>query len=196
MNGDYFSTLIFATALSGPSSPGWGALAGVFLGWLLKVIGDHFMENSRRKDALASRREVRLDTLRARRIESERANLLSLQPMVTDFMRAGSLCSRAPRSLSAHQLVGEDFERHLEAMRLQASFMLPVRSRLHDRKIAEMLGRLAAAGMNAVQQIDFEDSATSWKSVSPVGRELQEEIGSAIRMLEDEQVQLASIDPE
>ena len=177
-------------AATGGGNSGWGALLGVILGWLLKTASDYFMEKRRRLDAAEGRREQRADALRSRRIESERANLLALQPQVQDFLRAGALCSRAPRGLRGHSLVGLEFEVHLESMRVQAAAILPVRARLHDRDIATKLMQLTRVGMQAVHQLDVDDSIRCWDDVIQIGRDTHESIGDAIRMLEDDQVQL------
>lgn len=180
-------------AATGGSNSGWGALLGVVLGWLLKTLTDYFMEKRRRQDAASGRREQRFDALRNRRIESERANLLALQPLVQDFLRAGALCSRAPRELHERSLTGLEFDAHLEGMRVQSAAILPVRARLHDRQIAALLAQLTRAGMQAVQQVEVKDSIRFWDDVIQIGRDVQESIGVAIRTLEDEQVQLGGI---
>lgn len=169
----------------------WGALLGVALGWALKAVSDFLLERRRRRDAAEARREQRFDALRSRRIEAERANLLALQPMVTDFMVAGALCSRASRRpLDSGELVGEEFESKREAMRVQAATMMAIRARLHDRDIAELAGRLTTGGMHAVQQAHASDSAYYWDQFIPIARELHNDVGAAIRRLEDESIQL------
>ncbi|QNG72801.1 hypothetical protein EIELFIGP_01609 [Stenotrophomonas maltophilia] len=191
--------LMFGAASTAGSPPGasggiaWGALFGVALGWALKAISDFLLERRRRRDAAEARREQRFDALRSRRIEAERANLLALQPMVTDFMVAGALCSRAHRRLSdSGDLVGEEFEAKREAMRVQAASMMAIRARLHDREIAELAGRLTTGGLHAVHQVLAADSTAYWDEFIPIARDLHNEVGAAIRRLEDESIQLVA----
>lgn len=191
--------LLFVAASTGGGSPGvsggiaWGALLGVALGWALKAISDLLMERQRRRDAADARREKRFDELRSRRIEAERANLLALQPMITDFMVAGALCSRAPRRPSdSGDLRGEEFEAQREAMRVQAAAMMAIRARLHDREISELAGRLTTGGLHAVQQAFASDSTAYWEAFIPIAKDLHNEVGAAIRRLEDESIQLVA----
>ncbi|WP_329765979.1 hypothetical protein [Stenotrophomonas geniculata] len=191
--------LLFGAASAAGSAAGasggiaWGALIGVALGWALKAVSDFLMERQRRRDAADARREQRFDALRSRRIEAERANLLALQPMVTDFMVAGALCSRAPRRLSDRgDLVGEEFEAQREAMRVQGASMLAILARLHDRGIAELAGRLTTGGLQAVQQPHVAESTAYWNEFIPIARDLHNDVGAAIRRLEDESIQLVA----
>ncbi|MDH0185886.1 hypothetical protein N7676_00300 [Stenotrophomonas sp. GD03993] len=191
--------LIISAASTAGNPPGvsggvaWGALVGVVLGWALKAVSDFLLERQRRRDAADARREKRFDELRSRRIEAERSNLLALQPMVTDFMVAGAICSRAPRCPSdGGDLVGEEFEEKREAMRAQAAAMMAIRARLHDREIAELAGRLTAGGLHAVQQAFTSDSTTYWETFIPIARDLHNEVGAAIRRLEDESIQIVA----
>jgi len=176
-----------------PSGVAWGTLLGIVVGWVLKTAADVFMENRRRREAAEARREHRFDTLRGRRIEAERTNLLAVQPMVTDFMLAGAYCSRSTRHVTDKgEFTGEGFEVHREAMRVQSAAIMPIRARLHDREIANLLGRLTLSGMNAIHQPDVDESIQRWEDIIPLARDAHNEIGAAIRRLEDESIQLGT----
>ncbi|WP_368865205.1 hypothetical protein [Stenotrophomonas maltophilia] len=180
-------------AAAPPGGVAWGALLGIVIGWILKTATDVFMEHRRRREAAEARREQRFDALRSRRIEAERANLLALQPMVTDFMLAGAYCSRAPRHVTDQgDLVGAEFEDQREAMRLQSAAMMSIRARLHDREIAVLLGRLTLGGLQAVQQPHPTESVAYWEGIIPMAQEAHNVIGAAIRRLEDESIQLVA----
>ncbi|QZN81655.1 hypothetical protein K5K93_04260 [Stenotrophomonas sp. DR822] len=79
------ATVKAAPAASAAASAGddWKWLvpvATLILGFGLKWLQDHLTEKGRRRHAKELRREQRYDALRMRRIDAERANLISVQP--------------------------------------------------------------------------------------------------------------------
>lgn len=85
--------LFVATARAVPAAAGYDwkwmvPVATLILGFGLKWLQDHVTEKGRRHHDRVLRREQRFDLLRSRRIDAERANLLALQPLVLQLMRA------------------------------------------------------------------------------------------------------------
>ncbi|MCR8714781.1 hypothetical protein [Stenotrophomonas indicatrix] len=87
----FLATVKAAPAATAAASAGddWKWLVPVItllLGFGLKWLQDHLTEKGRRKHDHELRREQRYDALRMRRLEAERANLLTLQPLVVAFV--------------------------------------------------------------------------------------------------------------
>ncbi|KZE52989.1 hypothetical protein J3A72_003136 [Stenotrophomonas sp. PvP093] len=92
----FLATVKAAPAASAAASAGddWKWLvpvATLILGFGLKRFQDHLTEKGRRRHAKELRREQRYDALRMRRIDAERANLISVQPLLLKLMRTAAV---------------------------------------------------------------------------------------------------------
>lgn len=180
-NGDDWKWLVPVTTL--------------ILGFGLKWLQDHFTEKGRRKHEKELRREQRFDLLRSRRIDAERANLLALQPLVLQLMRAAVVGYM--EDLRSYQDQGR---RHWGRSRLSAeadeSFrranadLVPLRARIHTTEVSSRLNTLVAL-LSGLATVKTEAEATQiWATGGLMHDELQQLIGKQIRLLEDENQQL------
>jgi len=170
-------------------------VATLILGFGLKWIQDYVTEKGRRRHEKELRREQRFDLLRSRRIDAERANLLALQPLVLQLMRAAAVGYMEDlRSYQDHE------KRHWGRNRLSAETdesirrtradLLPFSSRLHTAEVAGRLNALTEL-LWRLATVDTEAEATQiWATGGLMHDELQELIGKEIRSLEDENQQL------
>lgn len=170
-------------------------VATLILGFGLKWLQDHVTERGRRNHEKALRREQRFDLLRSRRIDAERANLLALQPLVGNLMRAVAVgyledlrCYRASgmKSWGDNQIPAEA----AEAIRRANADLVPLRARLHTHAVSIALNALVEK-LSGLVLVKSEREATGiWMSGGAMCDELQELIGNHIRLLEDENQQL------
>lgn len=196
----FLATAKAAPAITAGASAGddWKWLvpvATLILGFGLKWLQDHITEKGRRRHEKELRREQRFDLLRNRRIDAERANLLALQPLVLQLMRAAAVGYMEDlRSYQDHE------NRHWGRNRLSAAAdesirqanadLVPLRGRIHT---AEVSGRLNALIdlLWRLAKVDTEAEATQiWATGGLMHDELQALIGKQIRLLEDENQQL------
>ncbi|MFG6068816.1 hypothetical protein ACEU0B_001973 [Stenotrophomonas indicatrix] len=197
MLGAFFlATAKAAPAITGAASAGeeWKWLvpvATLILGFALKWLQDYVTEKGRRNHEKELRREQRYDLLRSRRIDAERANLLALQPLVGNLMRAVAVgyledlrCYRAQRGKSwgDNRLPLEADE----AIRRANADVLPLRARVHTRDVSIALNKLVDL-LSGLVYVKSESEATEiWRAGGAMHNELQVLIGKHIKALEDE----------
>nr|MBH1517169.1 hypothetical protein [Stenotrophomonas maltophilia] len=180
----------------------------LLLGFLLKAGFDYFMEGDREERQKRLRKEQRFDAIRMRRLDSERENLLALQPLIVAYIRAAknvySLKVHPTRKL--RHLIGvgpipsneellDDAEaaaRELglaeEEMWLAAASVAPVRSRLHSTEVVAAVDLL----LNVVEEkvAGAHKSQWRWEDVDGPLNAVHGLIGTAIKQLEGENQQL------
>lgn len=186
---------IIATASAGADWKWLVPVATLILGFGLKWLQDHFTEKGRRHHDKVLRREQRFDLLRSRRIDAERANLLALQPLVLQLMRAAVVGYM--EDLRSYQDQGR---RHWGRSRLSAEAdeslrranadLVPLRARIHTTEVSSRLNTLVGL-LSGLATVKTEAEATQiWATGGLMHDELQELIGKQIRLLEDENQQL------
>lgn len=165
------------------------------LGFGLKWFQDYLTEKARRRHDKALRREQRFDLLRTRRIDAERANLLALQPLVGNLMRAvavGYLEDLRCYRLSGQRNWGDNRipDEAAEAIRRANADLVPLRARVHTHEVSVALDSLVDT-LATLPFVTSESEATAiWRSGGVMSNELQQLIGHHIRALEDENQQL------
>lgn len=198
--------LFVATAKAAPAATAaanngddWKWLVPVItliVGFGLKWVQDYLTEKGRRKHDKDLRSEQRFDALRMRRLEAERANLLVLQPMVTNLVRKCSQCHtarvQAVSSYEAPNWKGARIPADLdEGLRKALADLVPVKARLHSHDVANLLDDVVADVVEAsAPRTEEQDAADLWFGLSDKHDQLQELIGGRIKALEDENQQL------
>ncbi|WP_445979099.1 hypothetical protein [Stenotrophomonas muris] len=168
----------------------------LILGFVLKWFQDYLTEKGRRRHDKELRREQRYDVLRMRRLEAERANLLTLQPMVTHLVRQCSLC-HMERVLAASSPDSSGWEKSRISKDLNEDFrkaladLVPLRARLHSSDVSTLLDALISDVVETQSVRTGQEQAEEiWFGLSDKYEELQKLIGNHIRALEDENQQL------
>ena len=192
----YLATAKAAPATTAAASAGddWKWLvpvATLILGFGLKWIQDYLTEKGRRNHEKELRREQRFDLMRNRRIEAERANLLALQPLVGNLMRAVAVgyledyrCYRAEggKNWGNNRLPPEADE----AIRRANADLVPLRARVHTRSVSTALNELVDL-LSGLVLVKSEREATEiWRTGGALHYELEELVGKHIKALEDE----------
>lgn len=168
-------------------------VATLILGFGLKWLQDHLTEKGRRRHERDLRREQRYDALRMRRLEAERGNLLTMQPLAVGLLRAGRRLSmaRSKAVVGNEHLsdVGVDPDLEAEPGRL-ASELLQIRARLHTAKVVGQFDEFLGAFWKALDAETDSQAIGRWEVANETYRFLAEAIGSTIKALEDENQQL------
>lgn len=164
-------------------------VATLILGFVLKWLQDHFTEKSRRRHDQALRRDERRDSLRLRKHDAERENLLALQPLVVDLLAAGRALRSFRRSVERIFASGAAKEQELRAaVRKVSSKVLPIRARLRSVEASEALDELVDRLWESVHSETKDDAEIErlWKAVEDTHGPTQSAIGCAIKALDDE----------
>lgn len=196
--------LFLATAKAAPATTAVSAgndwkwlvpVATLILGFALKWLQDYVTEKGRRRHEKELRREQRFDLLRSRRIDAERANLLALQPLVLQLMRA-AVVGYMEDLRSYQNQGGQHWGRSRLSAEADESFrranadLVPLRARIHTSEVSSTLNTLVAL-LSGLATVKTEAEATQiWMTGGLMHDELQELIGKQIRLLEDENQQL------
>ncbi|WP_312226210.1 hypothetical protein [Stutzerimonas nitrititolerans] len=192
----FLATAKAAPAATASASAGYDwkwlvPVATLILGFGLKWLQDYVTEKGRRNHEKQLRREQRFDLLRSRRIDAERANLLALQPLVGNLMRAVAVgyledlrCYRAQggKSWGNNRLPPEADE----AIRRANADLVPLRARVHTSDVSVALNELVDL-LSGLVLVKSEREATEiWRTGGAMHDVLQELIGKHIKALEDE----------
>ncbi|HDS1664531.1 TPA: hypothetical protein QEL40_003280 [Stenotrophomonas maltophilia] len=188
-----------ATAAAASAGEDWKwmvPVATLILGFVLKWLQDNVTEKGRRRHEKDLRREQRYDLLRMRRLEAERANMLALQPMVTNLLRKCSQCHlervRAVSSLASIGWKNARLPPELdEELRKALADLVPLRARLHSTDVTSLIDDVVSDVVKTQSpRIGQEDADALWFGLSDKHDQLQALIGDRIKSLEDENQQL------
>ncbi len=185
-----------ATTAAASAGEDWKWLvpvATLILGFGLKWLQDHVTEKSRRKHESALRREQRYDSLRMRKLDAERQNLLALQPLMVRFVRAATVVIHQRQRLVAVGHQWKDTSASAEAkeeLRLSAAELVPFQARIHSSDVVSAMNLLINAVTAAMDQQWGDAAEKSWKEVDSVNKRFHSVLGDAIKALEDENQQL------
>lgn len=193
-----FNEAILAAAQASPpavpsADSDWKWLVPVItlvIGFGLKWLQDSVTERSRDKKAFLLRQALRVDALKARRAESERANLLELQPLFTQAMQGLVLAFQAAQqqALVTGAWHIPESSPHVLQNREARMKMQPIISRLHNRVLARQLQDSHGWGKDIVLSLD-EETANRALLICLLGStELMNAIGAEIRLSEAEEL--------
>ena len=194
----FLATVKAAPAASAAASAGddWKWLvpvATLILGFGLKWLQDHLTEKGRRRHAKELRREQRYDALRMRRIDAERANLISVQPLLLKLMRTAAVFHL--EDIKAYDRTGEWGTYKLppqvaEDFRLAIAEVVPIHARIHTRTVYEQLSEYWELLYQVTNSVAKAEARALWEQVHPIYDRLHIALGDEIRKLEDENLQL------
>ncbi|OWQ58444.1 hypothetical protein [Stenotrophomonas maltophilia] len=156
-------------------------VVGIILKWLLDLVTD----GKREKAAKRERAEERRDLLRARLADSERTNLLALQPLVMQYLRALVLshdeAAVAARTDGVWSLArAHEGER---MARMAKMSMMEIRTRLHDRGLADDLSNIASDLRFSIAR-DAREALDALNEITLRAVQVVERMGEKIRSLE------------
>ncbi|MET4572451.1 hypothetical protein ABIA68_001285 [Stenotrophomonas rhizophila] len=197
MFSDWILIAVVASVPASQTSTDWKWLvpvASLVLGFGLKWLQDIVTERSRDRKALLLRQEMRRDALKARRAESERANLLELQPLFAQAIQGLVLSFQAAQEnelLTGNWHIPNN-SRHLQQNREARMKMQPILSRLHNRTLALRLQDSHELGKAIVTAIDEEGANRALLIALLESSQLMDSIGAEIRHSEADE--LAAVD--
>lgn len=165
-------------------------VAGILLKWLLDLALERRRDSAQEAKRLVERR----DALKARRVEAERANLITLLPLVVSLLRAGRRL-RAERTKKWRDAESYWYEIEVDPeiragpARI-ASDIVPIRARLHSEKVRAQFDQFINSLWHALSAETANEASSRWVEVEATYKFVAEAAGDEIRRLEDEEFQM------
>lgn len=161
-------------------------IAGILLKWGL----DLALEGRRDAAQEAKRMVERRDALMARQAESERSNLLALQPLLTRHVRGLFVAMNEAKAAMAETNVWKlDLKGPGGEQSREARFdMTPIRARLHNRELAKEITEFV--GLHIKAAMSEREVKVLLMQIGQKFDILSTKIGEEIRRLENAELQL------
>lgn len=175
----------------------WFPVVTLIVGVMLKGVFDKFADRRAASREREARREGRLDAIRLRRVEFQRATLLEFQETITRMVR--SVFNVHHADTMAYKQKGK-WKQHLlpddiaEENRRELARFSELRVRVRDEKIRSLSKNLSDECLKTMYANDMSVANDAMSSVARSATALHERIGEILRALDEDEDRVLDTD--